>query len=555
MNLNTIIEKHVLKNALEHKGKANSKAVFSRVVGESPEVKSKVEEVMRQIELTIKNVNKLTLSEQEIKLLKIDPSMLEDEEAEIRELKLEDVKGKVVMRYAPNPNAGMHIGNARAGILNDFFVKKYGGEFILRYDDTDPKNDNRKPNKQSYKQIKEDLEWLGVEIHKTSYASKRLPRYYKIFEELVKRGKGYVCTCNAEDWQELRRVGVACPCRSNSIYENKRKWSMMLFGDFKQGTAVARLKTDMKFSDPAQRDWVCLRIIDKPSHPITKNKYKVWPMLDFASAVDDKDHGVTHILRGQDLVISEKRQKWLYNYLHWEYPETTTYGHLGLEGAGTFSKSLMRKGIRKGKYSGWDDPQLPMIASYKRRGFHPDSIRKMILDNGLTGGKVNLSEQMLAAYNKKIIDANSKRYFFVEKPQRLVLKGVNQEVLIPNHPTNSSLGERKVVVKGSVHVARDDLQFLKRTSDCRLMELANVRLLKRWEAKLSSDQSVKADVQKIQWVSKGKRCEVIKKSKIIKGLVDGEVLKENIGTIVQFVRFGFVRLDKKTPLRFVFSHK
>jgi glutamyl-tRNA synthetase len=555
MNLERVIEKHALKNALEHKGRADAAAVFRKVVTEAPEVKNQVEEVMSRIELVIKGVNKLGLSEQEIKLLKIDPSMLDDKDVEIKELKLENVKDKVVMRYAPNPNAGMHIGNARAAILNDYFVKKYGGEFILRYDDTDPKNKNKKPSKQAYKHIKNDLEWLGVKIHKTSYASKRLERYYQIFGDLLKRGKAYVCTCEAEEWQELRRVGVACPCRSNSIYENKRKWSMMLFGDYKQGTAVARLKTDMKFKDPAQRDWVCLRIIDKPNHAIAKNKYHVWPLLDFASAVDDQDLGVTHILRGQDLGISEKRQKWLYNYLHWTYPETTTYGHLGVEGAGTFSKSLMRRGISKGKYSGWDDPQLPMLASYKRRGFHPDAIRKMILDNGLTGGKINLSEQMLAAYNKKIVDHESKRYFFVPNPKRLLLKDVKQEVIIPNHPVNAALGERKVMVNGKVWVSKDDLQFLKRTVDCRLMDLANVRLLKTGTAKLSSNQDIKKDVQKIQWVSKGKRCEVVIKGEIVKGLVEEGVLKEKIGSVVQFVRYGFVRLDKKTPLTFVLAHK
>ena len=555
MTLRTVIEKHALKNAIDHGGKANAKAVFPKIISEFPEVKNQVKEVMQQIEQTIKQVNRLGDGDQRIKLLKIDPSMLEKKKPEIRELKLENVQGKVVMRYAPNPNAGMHIGNARAALLNDFFVKKYGGKFILRYDDTDPKNENKKPTKQAYKQIQNDLKWLGVEIHEIQHASKRLTKYYSIFEELIKKSKAYICTCDSEEWKELRRTGAACVCRSNSIYENKRKWSMMLFGDFKQGTAVARLKTDMKFRDPAQRDWVCFRIINKPNHPITKNKHVVWPLLDFASAVDDHDFSVTHILRGQDLVISERRQKWLYSYLHWTYPLTITYGHLGVEGAGTFSKSLMRRGIRKGKYSGWNDPQLPMIAAYERKGFQPEAIRKMIIEAGLTGGKINISEDMLSAYNKKIIDHDAKRYFFVKTPQRQLMKDVKQELIIPNHPTNAALGERKILVKGKVYISKEDVPFLKKTVDCRLIDFANVKLIQKGKIKLSTRQEIKKEMQKIQWVSAGEKCEVIRKGKVVKGLVEESVLKEKIGTVMQFVRYGFVRLDKKKPLTFVFAHK
>ncbi|MBR9679004.1 MAG: glutamate--tRNA ligase [Nanoarchaeota archaeon] len=555
MNLETVIEKHALKNAIDHDGKANAKAVFPKVISEFPEVKNQVKEVMQKIELILKNVNKLGDGDQKIKLLKIDPSMLEKRKPEIKELKLENVQGKVVMRYAPNPNAGMHIGNARAALLNDFFVKKYGGKFILRYDDTDPKNENKKPNKQAYKQIENDLNWLGVEISEIQYASKRLGKYYTIFEELIKKSKAYICTCESEEWKDLRRTGAACTCRSNSIYENKRKWNMMLFGDFKQGTAVARLKTDMKFRDPAQRDWVCFRIVNKPNHPITKNKHTVWPLLDFASAVDDHDFGVTHILRGQDLVISERRQNWLYSYLHWNYPLVITYGHMGVEGAGTFSKSLMSKGITKKKYSGWNDPQLPMITSYARRGFHPESIKKMIIEIGLTGGKINISEDMLSSYNKKIIDHDAKRYFFVKNHQRHLMKDVNQEITVPNHPTNPTLGERKINVKGKVYISKDDVQFLKKTVDCRLIDFANVKLVKKGELKLSTRQEIKKEMQKIQWVSSGEKCEVINKEKVVKGLVEESVLKEKIGTVMQFVRYGFVRLDKKKPLTFVFAHK
>ena len=135
------------------------------------------------------------------------------------------------------------------------------------------------------------------------------------------------------------------------------------------------------------------------------------------------------------------------------------------------------------------------------------------------------------------------------------MKKVKHELTIPNHPTNPELGERKVIVNGKVYISKNDVQFLKRTVDCRLMDFANVRLLKKWEIRLSSNQDIKKNVQKIQWVSKGEKCEIINKNKVVKGFVEEEALNEKIGTIVQFVRYGFVRLDKKKPLTFVFTHK
>ena len=241
--------------------------------------------------------------------------------------------------------------------------------------------------------------------------------------------------------------------------------------------------------------------------------------------------------------------------MHWEYPTTITYGHLGMEGAGTFSKSLMRKGIAKGKYSGWDDPQLPMISSYARKGFQPEAIRKMIIDAGITGGKINLSEEMLSAYNKKIVDHDAKRFFFVKNSQRQIMKNVKQEIIVPNHPTNPATGERKIFVKGKLYISKEDVPFLKKTVDCRLIDFANVKLVKKGEIKLSTRQEIKKEMQKIQWVSEGEKCEIIKKGKTIKGLVETSVLKEKIGTVMQFVRHGFVRFDKKKPLTFIYAHK
>lgn len=558
MDLEDSIEKYALKNAVEHKGIAQAGAVFSKLVTEHPDVRENIEFTMKLIEEKVKEINKMGISSQKIRLLKIDSHALDKKETQKKELTLPNVKGKVTMRYAPNPNAGMHIGNARVAILNDYFVKKYGGTFILRFDDTDPKNESKKPAKGAYNQIRDDLQFLGIEIHKESYASRRLDMYYEYFEELLRKGKAYICTCEAEDWQERRKAGIACNCRMNSIYENKRKWVMMLKHDFEEGQAVARIKTDMKYKDPAQRDWVAFRIINKPEHAVTKNQYTVWPMLDFASAIDDYELNVTHILRGQDLKISELRQKWIYDYFSWAYPTTLTIGHMGFEGAGKISKSEIKTGIDAGKYSGWDDPQLPMIASYKRRGFNPESIRKLIMDTGLTGGKISVSEEMLASNNKELIDFTTPRYHFVKKPKKVKIEGLtNNETTIPKHPTNTELGERKVKLTSVFYIDPDDFEKIQKTKKTRLIDIGNVVKKSDNTLEIKGTQEVDHEMPKIHWVNyKGLKCEILMPNdRNIAGLVEEDAAKEKIGTVMQFVRFGFVKLDKKMPLTFVFAHR
>ncbi len=555
--MDELLLKLVLRNSVLHSGRADTNAVFSSLVHVKPDSKKDIKSTLLRIEQAIEEVNKMPLSEQKEKLIELDPTALERKEAEHKDLILPNVKGQVIVRYAPNPNAGMHIGNARAALLNDYFVKKYNGTFILRYDDTDPKHENKKPRKEAYKQVREDLAWLGVKIHKEAYASKRLDRYYELFGQLLKKGKAYICTCEAEEWRELKKQGISCSCRMQSIYENNRKWQMMLFGDYSEGQAVARIKTDIKYKDPAQRDWGAFRIINKPNHPITKDKYLVWPMLDFASAVDDYDFKVTHILRGQELKISELRQKWLYNYMNWTYPIVLTYGNLGFESGGKYSKSKMMEGIKNGEYEGWDDPRLPMIVSYKRRGFQPEAIRKVILDIGITGGKITLEESVLAAANKELIDSISKRYHFIKKPVKITFKeAVTREITLPNHPTNEKLGKRIQTIKEYVYIDGEDIKHFSKDRIVRLIGVGNYKLKNR-QLILTKNQEVSHKLQKVHWLSrKNTKCQILMPTgEMLTGFAEEGIGNEKIGTTFQFIRFGYVRLDKKIPLTFIFTHK
>lgn len=542
------IRLEVLRNAVSHRGKASFSHVFKGLM-RFPEFRANVDKWRSVVERVVSEVNGLSVGEQREELLRLDPGFF-DKRVEERVLSLPMVSGGVVMRFAPNPNGGLHIGQARVAVLNDFFVKKYGGVFILRFDDTDPKNPDKRPVREAYDWIKRDLRFLGVRVDKVSFASKRLPRYYEVFERLVRKGKAYVCVCSGESFRERRRVGVACPCRGLSIRENLSRWKRMLSHDFRSGDAVARVKTSMSVRDPAVRDWAAFRVVDEPHHPITGDEFVVWPLLDFASAVDDFDLGVTHILRGQDLSISERRQRWVYDFLGWRYPVVVTVGHVGFKGFGTFSKSRMRAGIKRGEFSGWDDPRLPMLASYERRGFLGRAVYDFFLSLGLTGGKVNLSESALAAINKRLVDDGCKRLFFVRNPVRFSI-GFSGRVTVPNHPSNEGLGSRRLSVKGFVWLSEGDSCF----DVLRLLYFVKVKRV-GGELVVLSDQSIDKSVPKVQWVGDGVECSVLMPDGgVVEGLVERSVLRERVGSVFQFVRFGFVRLDSKSPLRFVFGHE
>ncbi len=446
-----LILKYALINAYTHKGgKANPKAVIGKVLGENPELREKAREIVPLVNEVVEEVNSLSLEEQEAKLREIYPEFFEEKEEKKGGEKKglpplpKAEKGKVVTRFAPNPPDGaFHLGNARAAILSHEYARMYDGKFILRFDDTDPKV--KRPEPIFYEWIKEDLEWLGFKIDEIHIASDRLEIYYDYAEKLIKMGKAYVCTCPPEKFRELRDKGIACPHRDEPVEAQLERWRKMLNGEYKEGEAVVRIKTDLNHPNPAVRDWPALRIIDNPNHPRTGNKYRVWPLYNFASAIDDHELGVTHIFRGQEHAENETRQRYVYEYFGWEYPVTVHHGRLSIEGV-ILSKSKTRKGIEEGKYLGWDDPRLGTIRALRRRGIRPEAIRELIIEVGLKRSDTTISWDNLAAINRRIVEPIANRYFFVADPIPMYIEGAQEftaeipPLHPPDYPERGGLG-------------------------------------------------------------------------------------------------------------------
>jgi len=547
--------KHALLNAVKHDGKADVQAVIRKVISESAGIKDRLKEILPIADKVVRQVNAMTIEEQKQMIERLGLSV---ENKKHEEKGLPDLKnakfGKVVMRLAPYPSGPLHIGNARMVILNDEYVKRYKGRLLLVFDDTiGSKEKTILP--EAYKMIEEDLEWLGVKCHAKFFKSDRMPIFYEYATQIIEAGHAYVCTCTEEEVRRNRRNGTECFCRERSVTENLELWRDMLSGKIKEGKATVRLKTDMKHPNPAFRDRVLLRISERP-HPRVGTKYRVWPMLEFSWAVDDYLLGVTHILRGKQLVIEDLMEKFIWEKMGWPIKEFVHYGMLNVEGA-TLSKSNIRKMINGGTLSGWDDPQTWTLRALKRRGFQPQAIRNFILKMGLSEADVTVPVEILYAENRKLIDAVSNRYMAVLSPVAISVRNAppKSETKIHMHPDFPDRGERTLPVNASkIYVEKDDFEKLK-GKVVGLINLFSVRLDKTSEFESGM---ISYDIPKIHWVS-----EPNTKVKIV--MPDGSVkealaeigvkdLKED--DLVQFYRVGFCRVDKvgrETVL--YFTHK
>ena len=538
-----------LANAVEHKGHASPKAVMGKLIAELPELRFKVEELTAIVEKVVMDVNRLSTTEQLSRLRELGPPEAPRPEKKrgLPELPDVDKYPTVVTRFAPNPNGPLHIGHIRTALLSREYARMYGGKFILRFEDTNPAN----AMLEMYDLIRQDLTWLGIEWDEEYIQSDRLEIYYGYVERLLSAGKAYVCTCEVMDFRKLRDRGQPCPCRDLPVGEQVKRWHAMRAGGYGEERAVVRIKTDLKHPNPALRDWPALRVVGVP-HPRVGERYRVWPLYNFSVSIDDHEMGVTHIIRGKEHVVNEMRQRTLFEHLGWEYPIAIQHGRLTIAGA-VLSKTWTMRGIRTGELSGYDDPRLGTIAALRRRGFLPEAIRQAILDIGTTPVDASFSWETLAAYNRKFVDAEANRYFFVPNPVKLVVRGVPElrEAHLRLHPSDPKRGKRAVPLlrEGNiltVYLPKEDVSSMQEGQIFRLKDLMNVELSSLGPPPEADFRGLElADVPKVQWVSAGAvDIEIIKPDNSRElGIAEPAVMSLHKGEIAQFERYGFVRME------------
>jgi glutamyl-tRNA synthetase len=541
------ILKYALQNAIKYNGKANQGAIIGKLIQDDPKVKDKLKDIVPEIKKVIKEIEKLSVDEQKAKLKDIAPELLEKKK-KVQEHKIPELpnakKGNVVMRLAPYPSGPLHIGNAKPYIMNDELVKKYEGKLLLVMDDTIG-SEEKTSTMEAYKLIPEGLDWLGIKYDGILYKSDRVELYYKYAEELIQKDKAYVCKCNAEKMREYRRKAMVCECRRNTVQMNMDEWKKM-FDEYKEGEAVLRIKTGMDHPNPAFRDRVLFRISDR-EHPRVGKKYRVWPLLEMSWAVDDHLLGITHILRGKELIMESMMEQFIWDIFAWEEPEIIYSGLLQIKGV-KISKTKAKKEVESGEYIGWDDPRSWSLQSLKRRGIRPEAVRRFIVSLGLNKNEVTVPVENLYAENRKIVDKEANRYFFVAEPKVVKIEDAPEVVAeLPLHPEDKERGVRKLKAKDVFYVPED----IKKGKVYRMMHLYNFKDKKY----LSTDVDAKLKAKMIHWIPKGEEVEaevLMPDGTIVKGVAEKNVKDVKVDEVVQFERFGFVRFDKKEGNRYCF---
>ncbi len=548
MSNKELILKYALQNAVKYNGKANVGAIIGKVISENSTLKDKIKELSKEIVSIVNEVNKLSFDEQKKRLEKLAPELLEKKHEEERKLQdLPNVKSKVVMRLAPFPSGPLHLGNARAYVINDEYAKKYKGKLFLVIDDTIG-SEEKAIVKEAYNLIPDGLKWLDVDFDKKIiYKSDRLKFYYKYAEELIKLGKAYLCGGLAEKLRENRLKCLECSCRSKDVKSNLKDWKLMLAKKYKEGEAVLRIKTSMQHPNPAFRDRVLFRISERP-HPRTGQKYSVWPLLEFSWAIDDHLLGITHVIRGKELMMESEMEELIWNILKWKSPVLLHTGLLQIEGI-KLSKSKSSKEVKEGVYSGWDDPRTWSLQSLRRRGFRPEAIRSFCLSFGLNQNEVTVPVSILYSENRKIVDKIANRYFFIENPKKVLIKNapkMSTEILL--HPDDKKRGSRKFKTANEFYI-QEDLELGKAY---RFMHLFNFKN----DEYLSNEVDENLNAKMIHWLPVSDdlvKVEIIMENGVIKkGLAESTVRNVKLNEIIQFERFAFCKLDSKSKDKLVF---
>ena len=534
---------YALQNAIEH-DKADASRVLTKLFQHDLDRKE-IPIVMKEINKIVEEVNSIKEKDRLKLFEKVKDIVIKHDRTEtydLDELPVSEIAGKMILRLAPFPSGAMHIGNTKTYLLNALYAEKYNADLLLVMDDTI--GSVEKPIvKEAYDLISEAFKWLGVKYKKTYYKSDRLEIYYEYADKLIEMNKAYVCYCKTEELRKNRADGKECSCRQFPMGIQKSKWKHMFKPEVSEGEAALRIKTDMQHPNPAFRDRVLFRIAER-EHPRVGKKYKVWPTLEMCWAVDDHLLGVTHVIRGNDLVIESDMEKYIWDLFKWKHPILVHTGLVNLEGVGAkLSKSKSGKEVKSGEFSGWDDPRTWSVQSLARRGIKPEAIREFVKRIGLNKQDITIPIESLYAINRQLIDAETLRYSFVENPVNLNIsedrmKGIGRAI-VPVHP--DKLDEtREVVVGDSIFISAKDFKN-NYGKEVRLLHLFNVDVGDNTEVTSVDNKKI----PKINWVSNGVKARVLMPDGVyVEGLVEPSAVELKVGTVVQFERFGFVKFDK-----------
>jgi glutamyl-tRNA synthetase len=493
------------------------------------------------------------------------------------------VEGAVMTRFPPEASGFLHIGHAKAALINSMLRYKYKGKMLFRFDDTNPE----KENPEFEQAIMHDLGLLGVkwDIGPT-YSSDHFPYMMQRADELVAKGLMYADTTPKEEMRKARFDGVPTKCRSHSIEENQRLWAEMKKGSPEGQTACMRAKISIDNENKAMRDPTMYRVNLHP-HPRQGDKYKVYPTYDWCCPIVDSVEGVTHALRTNEYHDRNDQYYWICDALNLRKPTVEDFSRLNMEYS-LMSKRKLTQLVADGAVDGWDDPRFPTVRGLVRRGLQIEALSEFVKVQGMSKA-VNLMEwSKLWNFNNQILDPSVARYTVVSDETKVHVKVIGAPGKLvgeqkARHKKNDSLGLKTYYKSDEVLLDAEDVLLLKDGEEVTFMDWGNAFITEIVKdasgtpvsatATLNPQGDVKKTKYKLTWVpvnpknvtvimhefdhilTKKKPEEgddldaiVAKVTKFtMRGLAEEALAEVQQGQTIQFERRGYYRVDAVAP--------
>lgn len=363
-------------------------------------------------------------------------------------------------RFPPEPNGYLHIGHAKSICLNFGIAQEFDGKCNLRFDDTNPD----KEDIEYINAIQEDVEWLGFKWeNQPRFASEYFDKMYELAILLIKKGKAYVCDLSAEEIRAyrgtLKEPGKNSPYRERSITENLELFEEMKNGKFAEGSKTLRAKIDMSSGNINLRDPALYRI-KFSHHPKTGDKWCIYPMYTFAHPLEDAIEEITHSLCTLEFQDQRPFYDWVIEETEFSIkPQQIEFSRLNLNYTIT-SKRKLKYLVDNKLVNGWDDPRMPTIKGYRRRGYTPESIRNFCEMIGISKQDSVIDVSVLEDAVRDDLNKSVLRKNVVLDPIRVSIKDMpNHHLDVPNHPQDPEFGRREITISSQIFIERDDFVF------------------------------------------------------------------------------------------------
>ena len=393
----------------------------------------------------------------------------------------------ICTRFPPEPNGYLHIGHAKAILLNYGLAQKYHGKFNMRFDDTNP----TKERVEFVESIKADIKWLGADWEdRLFFASNYFDQMYEAAVKLIKKGKAYVCDLTPEQIREYRGTltepGKESPYRNRSIEENLELFEAMKDGKYADGEKVLRAKIDMASPNINMRDPIIYRVAHMTHHN-TGDKWCIYPMYDFAHPIEDAIEGVTHSICTLEFEDHRPLYDWVVRELEYPHPpKQIEFAKLYLTNVVT-GKRYIKKLVEEGIVDGWDDPRLVSIAALRRRGFTPESIKMFVDLCGVSKAQSSVDYAMLEYCIREDLKLKRPRMMAVLDPVKLIIDNYPEDQIeyleADNNLENESLGKRQVPFGRELYIDREDFMENPPKKYFRLFPGNEVRLMNAYFVK------------------------------------------------------------------------